>query len=124
MEEDVGDEGSRTKMKGFAWRQGSPGRWSQRRCSSSISTVPTCFWWPASDEMQGSGSVEVSECSGVDERAQSGGTAHGVQGDPFMVEVVSRERGGAVHSAGGARRGGGVGGTMHGGGGLRTAVMT
>jgi hypothetical protein len=83
MEEEVGDEGSQTKLKGFAWRQRSPGRWSRRRHSSSISTVPMRFRWPASDETLGSSLVEVSECSGVDERVWSGGTAHGGSGRLF-----------------------------------------
>jgi hypothetical protein len=83
MEEEVGDEGSWTNLKGFTWKQHSSGRWSQRRCSSSISTAPTCFRWPASDETQGSNSMEVSECSGMDERARSGETAHGGSGRLF-----------------------------------------
>jgi hypothetical protein len=43
MEEEVGDEGGQTKMKGFTWRRRSPGRWSQRQRSSSISMAPTGF---------------------------------------------------------------------------------
>jgi hypothetical protein len=111
--EEVGDEGSQTKMKGFTWRWHSQGRWSQRRCSSSISTTPTHFRQQDSDETQGRSSVEVSECSGVDERTQSGGMAHGAQGDSFAAEAVSREKGWGVHSARGSKeRGvGGVGAT-------------
>jgi hypothetical protein len=97
MEEEVGDEGSQTKMKGFAWR----------RRSSSISMAPMRFRRPASDETQGSGSVEVLECSSVDERMQSGGTTHAAQGDSFIAKAVLREKG-AVHGAGGSKeRGGG-----------------
>jgi hypothetical protein len=105
MEEEVGGEGSRTKMKGFAWRQRSPGRWSRRRHSSLILAALMRYRRPASDETQGSSSVEVSECSDVDKRAQSVGTAHGARGDSFMAEAVLREKGGGPRCRGGKERG-------------------
>jgi hypothetical protein len=74
--------------------------------------APMRFRRPASDETQGSGSVEVLECSSVDERMQSGGTARAAQGDSFMAKAVSREKGGRSMAQGGARRGGGVDGMM------------
>jgi hypothetical protein len=74
------------------------------------------FRWPALDETQGSGSVEVLECSGADERAQSGRTVHGAWGDSFMVEAVSREKGGGSTVQGGSKdRGVGGAGAKHGG---------
>jgi hypothetical protein len=94
-------------MKGFAWRRHSPGRWSQRRHLSLILMALTHFWRPALDEMQGSGSMEVSECSDVDARAQSGGTMNKAQGDSFTAVAVSREKGGWSIAKG--RRGGGGG---------------
>jgi hypothetical protein len=102
MEEEVGDEGSQSKMKGFTWRRHSPGRWSQRRHLSLISMALTHFLRPALDETQGSGSMEVSECSDVDARAQSGGTVNKAQGDSFTVVAVSREKGGGPQRKAGA----------------------
>jgi hypothetical protein len=103
-------------MKGFAWRRHSAGRWSGRQHSSLFLMALMHFRWPALDETQGSGSVEVLECSGEDERAQSGGTVHGAWGDSFMVEAVSREKGGGSTVQGGSKdRGVGGAGVKHGG---------
>jgi hypothetical protein len=103
-------------MKGFAWRQCSPGRWSRRRHSSLILAALMRYRRPASDETQGSSSVEVSECSDVDKRAQSVGTAHGARGDSFTAEAVLREKGGGPRCRGARRGGFGGAGATRGGG--------